>query len=319
MSASWIKAAIVNRIMTTQRVVIFDLQPADGNPLPEYEAGAHVDVLIESAGGETIIRQYSLCGPPRDRSQYRIAVLRDEHSRGGSVAMHQLEVGEYVQISAPRNHFHLIPAREHLLFAGGIGITPLLAMAQQLELSGGDYTLHFNARSASDVSFKDLLSGHPRVTMHLDDGEVEQKLNLERDLGTPRPDVAVYVCGPGPYIDFVLDGAAALGWPSSALHKERFSPTGITVEPGDGFVVRLASTGSEYQIGAGETILEVLTRNNVDAPSSCQQGICGECVVKVLRGEPDHRDDVLSDEEHEEGLFTTCCSRARSPLLEIDL
>lgn len=319
MSESWIKAAIVNRIMTTQRVVIFDLQPADGALLPEYEAGAHIDVLIETADAGSIVRQYSLCGPPGDRNQYRIAVLRDEQSRGGSIAMHQLGVGEHVQISVPRNHFHLVPARKHLLFAGGIGITPLLAMAQQLEATGGDYTLHFNARSASDVSFRDLLSGHPRVTMHLDDGDAAQKLDLVRDLGTPQADTAVYVCGPGPYIDYVLNGAAALGWPASALHKERFTPTGITAGASEGFVVRVASTGNEFQVGPDETVLDVLNRNGVEVPSSCQQGICGECVVKVLRGEADHRDEVLSDEEHEDGLFTTCCSRARSALIEIDL
>jgi vanillate O-demethylase ferredoxin subunit len=235
--------------------------------------------------------------------------------------MHELKVGDRVRISAPRNNFRLAPARCHRLFAGGIGITPLWAMAQQLDISSGDYTLHYCARSAAEAAFADQLSGHPRVTLHLDDGPDAQKLDLRRDLGPSAPDTAVYVCGPGPFIDYVLGTAGALGWPPSALHKERFvlAATAAETGPGDGFTVRLASSGAEYQVSPDDSILEVLLRNGVDAPSSCQQGICGECVVRVLAGEADHRDDVLTDDERAQGLMTICCSRALGPGIELDL
>ncbi|MFD4511751.1 PDR/VanB family oxidoreductase [Streptomyces sp. NPDC058457] len=322
MPAHWIDTVVVGRIMTTPRVVVLELQPADGTPLPEYEAGAHIDVRLEQRAPDTaLVRQYSLCGEPGNRKRYRIAVLREEHSRGGSHAVHRLAVGDHVDISAPRNNFRLSPARRHLLFAGGIGITPLAAMAQELDATGGDYTLHYCARSATDVALSEWFSDHPRIVLHLDDQPDEQKLELRRALGSPAEDTAVYVCGPGPFIDYVLDGARELGWPPSALHKERFAPTSTSDQagPGDGFTVRLSSSGAEYHVAPEESVLDVLLRNGVDAPSSCQQGICGECVVRVLAGEPDHRDDVLTDDERADGLFTTCSSRALSPSIELDL
>lgn len=313
-----LKAVIVDRLMTTDRVVVLDLEAADGSAFPTYEAGAHIDVLLDRADlDSTLVRQYSLVGTPGEPHRYRIAVLRDDNSRGGSLAVHDLQVGQIVEISSPRNNFRLAPARHHRLFAGGIGITPILSMAHELDAAGGDYTLHYSARTAADVSFAELLATNPRVVIHLDDrGNV---LDLPTDLGAPEPDTAVYVCGPGPFIDFVLDGAAALGWPDDALHKERFAASTAITEPGTGFSVKLATSNAEFQVGEDETILEVLERNGIEAPSSCQQGICGECVVKVLSGEPDHRDDILSDREHAEGLFTPCCSRANSATLELDL
>ncbi|MEU1345391.1 PDR/VanB family oxidoreductase [Streptomyces sp. NPDC005827] len=321
MPSLWIDTVVVDRIMTTPRVVVLELQPADGTPLPAYEAGAHVDVRLDRTPGTPLVRQYSLCGEHGNRKRYRIAVLREEQSRGGSEAIHRLAVGDHVDISAPRNNFRLSPVRRHLLFAGGIGITPLAAMAQQLDATGEEYTLHYCARSATDVALSEWFSGHPRLVLHLDDEPDEQKLELRRALGEPAEDTAVYVCGPGPFIDYVLDGARALGWPPSALHKERFAPTAASDQagPGDGFTVRLSSSGAEYHVPPEETVLDVLLRNGVDAPSSCQQGICGECVVRVLAGEPDHRDDVLTDDERAAGLFTTCSSRALGPSIELDL
>jgi vanillate O-demethylase ferredoxin subunit len=306
--------------MATPRVVVLDLEPADSALFPEHEAGAHIDVLLDQRGAAgALVRQYSLCGDPGDRKRYRIAVLREQQSRGGSAAVHELQAGDRVRISAPRNNFRLAPVRSHRLLAGGIGITPLLAMAQQLDIADGDYALHYCARSAAEAAFAERLSGHPRVTMHLDDGPDAQKLDLRRDLGPPAPDTAVYVCGPGPFMDYVLDAAGALGWPPGALYKERFTPPAAQPGPGAGFTVRLASSGAEYHISPDDSILDVLLRNGVDAPSSCQQGICGECVARVLAGDADHRDDVLTDDERAEGLFTICCSRALGPSIELDL
>ncbi|MFE4664668.1 PDR/VanB family oxidoreductase [Streptomyces sp. NPDC056716] len=321
MAASWVEAVVTGREMTTSRVVVLDLEPADGTLFPEHTAGAHIDVLCGPPGArDAPVRQYSLCGPPGDRARYRIAVLLDQRSRGGSLAVHGFHTGDRVRVSAPRSAFRLTEARRHVLFAGGIGITPLWAMAQHLDKTGGQYALHYCARSAADVAFADRLGAHPRVTVHLDDGPGTQRLDLRRDLGNPVVGTAVYVCGPGPFMDHVLDIAATLGWPQDTLHTERFVPAAPTgAEPGDGFTVRLATSGHTYHVAPHESILDVLLRNGVDAPHSCQLGICGECVVQVRAGDPDHRDDILTDDERARGLFTLCCSRARGPSIELAL
>lgn len=308
------------RYDATPRIAVFDLARADGSELWEYEAGAHIDVQVGTAG---LIRQYSLCGPPGIRKQYRIAVLNEAASRGGSRAMHALAEGDTLRIAAPRNRFGLTSARRHLLLAGGIGITPLMSMAQTLDATGDDYHLHYCARSRTEAAFLGELETHPRVTLHFDDQGPEQLLDLGRDLGEPGPDTAVYVCGPGGFMDYVLGRAAELGWLASALHKERFSAAPAAAQPDGGgeggFTVRLASTGAEYPVPEEQSILDVLLANGVEAPYSCGQGICGECIVRVRAGEPDHQDDVLTDEERAEGLFTPCSSRSRSPILELEL
>lgn len=318
MAVTWAEAAVVSHTTATRDIVVIDLAPAGGAAFPAYTAGAHIDVQLDSG----LVRQYSLCGP-LDSGRYRLAVLNEPASRGGSRAMHALQVGHRVRISAPRNRFALATARRHLLFAGGIGITPLLAMTRQLEAEGGDYTLHYCARSRTRAAFLPELAGNPHVTFHFDDGDPDQTLDLARDLGDPQPDTAVYVCGPGGFIDHVLSKAEALGWPPGALHKERFSNNQAVAtaprSPTGGFTVRLASTGAEYVVPDDRSVLDVLLENGVDAPYSCGQGICGECVVRLLAGDPDHLDDVLTDGERAEGLFTTCTSRALSPTLELDL
>ncbi|MGW2521609.1 PDR/VanB family oxidoreductase [Streptomyces sp. NPDC001617] len=321
MSTTWTDAVVVARYDATPRIAVFDLARADGDELWEYEPGAHIDVQVGTAG---LIRQYSLCGPPGIRKQYRLAVLDEPASRGGSRAMHALAEGDTLRIAAPRNRFGLTSARRHVLLAGGIGITPLLSMAQSLDATGGDYHLHYCARSRSEAAFLADLENHPRVTLHFDDEPPEQRLDLGSDLGDPAPGTAVYVCGPGGFMDYALGRAAELGWPASALHKERFSASPpVAAEPGGGgeggFTVRLSSTGAEYLVPEDQSVLDVLLANGVEAPNSCGQGICGECIVRVRAGEPDHRDDVLTDEERGEGLFTPCSSRSKSPILELEL
>jgi vanillate O-demethylase ferredoxin subunit len=321
MAGAWTDVVVDRRRDPIPRVAVIDLVRPDGGELPEYLPGAHVDVLVGPAPG--ITRQYSLCGPPRDRARYRIAVLAETTSRGGSRAMHALEKGDSLRVSAPRNRFGLSPeAHRHILVAGGIGVTPLLAMALELEASGGDYRMHYCARSRAEAAFAGELDGSPRVRFHFSDGVDGQRLDVARDIGRPNPGTALYVCGPGGFMDHVTASALATGWPPDAIHKERFAPAGdpapASRTPGS-FTVRLASTGAEYEVPAGESVLDVLLANGVPAPHSCQQGICGECVVRVLAGEPDHRDDVLTRAERAGGLFTTCSSRARTPILEIDL
>ncbi|MEU0071544.1 PDR/VanB family oxidoreductase [Streptomyces sp. NPDC006332] len=320
MSNEWLDTVVDARHEATSRIVVLDLVGSDAVELPEFAAGAHVDVLVDGVAG--LVRQYSLCGPPHDRTRYRLAVLAETASRGGSLGMHRLRKGDRLRISRPRNRFKLSDeARRHLLVAGGIGVTPLLAMAHALEAGGAHYELHYCARSRADSAFAEELEHNPHVRLHFDDGPDDQRFDAATDIGRPDPGTALYVCGPGGFMDFVISRAHEAGWPPEAIHKERFTPVQDTAaHAADGtFTVRLAKSGGEYEIKEGENILDVLLAGGVDAPYSCQQGICGECVVRVLAGEPDHRDDILTDRERADGLFTTCSSRAHSPVLELDL
>jgi vanillate O-demethylase ferredoxin subunit len=320
MSNEWLDTIVVARHDATARIVVLDLVSPAGADLPEFAAGAHVDVLVD--GAARLVRQYSLCGPPHDRTRYRLAVLAETASRGGSLGMHRLREGDRLRISRPRNRFGVSgEANRHLLVAGGIGVTPLLAMAHALEAGGADYELHYCARSRAESAFLDELEHNHRVRLHFDDGPDEQRFTVAGDLGPPSPDTAIYVCGPGGFMDFVISAARGAGWPAEAIHKERFAPVQHAEAhmAGGTFTVRLAKSGGEYEIKEGESVLDVLLASGVDAPYSCQQGICGECIVRVLAGEPDHRDDILTDRERADGLFTTCSSRAHSPILELDL
>jgi vanillate O-demethylase ferredoxin subunit len=320
MSNEWLDTIVVARREATARIVVLDLVGPDAVELPEFAAGAHVDVLVDSAAG--LVRQYSLCGPPHDRTRYRLAVLAETASRGGSLGMHRLREGDRLRISRPRNRFGVSDeACRHLLVAGGIGVTPLLAMAHALEARGAEYELHYCARSRADSAFLDELENNPRVRLHFDDGPDEQRFSVATDLGPADPEAAIYVCGPGGLMDFVISSARRAGWPAEVIHKERFAPVedAAAHTAGATFRVRLAKSGGEYEIKDGESVLDVLLAAGVDAPYSCQQGICGECIVRVLAGEPDHRDDILTDRERADGMFTTCSSRAHSPILELDL
>lgn len=320
MSNEWLDTIVVARRDATSRIVVLDLVRPDDGELPEFAAGAHVDVLVDGAAG--LVRQYSLCGPPQDRTRYRLAVLAEAASRGGSLGMHRLREGDRLRISRPRNRFGVSDeARRHLLVAGGIGVTPLLAMAHALEARGAEYELHYCARSRADSAFVEELENNPRVRLHFDDGPDEQRFSVAGDIGPPDPEAAIYVCGPVGFMDLVISSARGAGWPAEAIHKERFAPVEDSAAhtAGGAFTVRLAKSGDEYEIKDGESVLDVLLAAGVDAPYSCQQGICGECIVRVLAGEPDHRDDILTDRERADGLFTTCSSRAHSPILELDL
>jgi vanillate O-demethylase ferredoxin subunit len=301
-------------------IASFELARPDGSALPAFSAGSHVDVQVP--GGP--LRQYSLCNDAAEHHRYRIAVLRDAHSRGGSAGMHDaVREGDTLLISEPRNHFPLVHAQRTLLFAGGIGVTPLLAMAQRLAAIGADFTLHYSTRSAERTAFRDEIAASAyadRVRFHFDDGDAAQKLDLAAALGTPQPGTHVYVCGPTGYIDFVVKTAQGLGWPQDQVHLEYFGaqPQDTT---GDGaFQVKIASSGAVYDVPAGQTVVHALQAHGIEILTSCEQGVCGTCITRVLQGECDHRDLYFTDEERAANdQFTPCCSRAKSPLLVLDL
>lgn len=314
---------IAARVVLTPDVVALDLMLPDRRKLPPFAAGAHID--IEVADG--LVRQYSLCNSPAERHRYTIAVLREAESRGGSAAVHDfLHVGDRVQISEPRNHFPLVgTSGRSLLFAGGIGITPILSMAEHLAQVGNEFALHYCCRLPDRVAFHDRLTCAPfasRVDLHLDSGPPEQRLDMRAVLGSYGAGDQLYVCGPSGFIDHVLTSARAQGWPDSALHHEYFVPPATNVQPiaNGSFEIRLARSGMTLSIPPDRTVVDVLSEAGVEVPMSCEQGVCGTCLTAVLAGEPDHRDYFLSDEEHAANdQFTPCCSRSKSPLLVLDL
>lgn len=299
----------------------FELSPVNGETLPPFEAGAHIDVHVP--GG--LIRQYSLCNDPRERNRYLISVLKEPSSRGGSEAMHLVVVqGDKLTISAPRNLFKLDQsAARHLLFAGGIGITPILAMAYELNHQGADFELHYCFRSSERAAFVKALADTPfadRVVLHDDSGPQEQKLNAAALLDTVDEGRHLYVCGPAGFMNHVLETGAAAGWQQERMHREFFAGQTIDQDSNSSFEVVLARSGKTFEVPADRTVFEVLDEAGVEIETSCEQGVCGTCVTRVLEGIPDHRDQFMTADEHARNdCFTPCCSRAKSPRLVLDL
>ncbi|WP_321819716.1 MULTISPECIES: PDR/VanB family oxidoreductase [unclassified Burkholderia] len=307
-------------------IVGYELAPLSDDSLPDFEAGAHIDVHLP--GG--LVRQYSLVDLPDERSRYRIGVLRDPQSRGGSTCLHDdVRAGDTLSISAPRNHFalHRGPERS-LLFAGGIGITPILCMAQQLAREHRPFDLHYCGRSLSRMAFVERVQQlssaddpHARVQVHVDDGPDGQHLDAHAAIGTPSADKHLYVCGPTGFMDHVLQTARALGWDDAHLHREYFA--GPTLEPSDEdgpFEIEIHSSGEVIEVGAGQTAAHALLDAGFNLPLSCEQGVCGTCMTGVLAGEPDHRDLYLTDDEKARNdSFMPCCSRAKTARLVLDL
>jgi vanillate O-demethylase ferredoxin subunit len=315
-----IQVRVSSKRIEAEGVATFELRPLAGQ-LPPFSAGAHIDVL--TPGG--MVRQYSLCNSPTERDRYLIGVLRESASRGGSVAMHDMvSEGDLMTISEPRNHFPLVPGGKFILFAGGIGITPILSMAETLHTMGGDFEVHYCTRSADRTAFLKRIAQSPfaaRVRFYHDDDAAQARLDCGTVLANPQPGVHLYTCGPGGFIDYVCATAKALGWPQAQVHVEYFAAAAPIVQGGDAaFDVKLASSGEIVRIGAGETVVAGLARHGIAIPMSCEQGVCGTCITRVLEGTPDHRDSYFTDQERASNEeFTPCCSRAKSLLLVLDL
>jgi ferredoxin-NADP reductase len=304
-----------------QDINVYEFGSPDGTPLPSFDAGAHVDIFLANG----MIRQYSLCNDPIERNRYEVAVLRQPEGRGGSVALHDgLRCGDLARVSVPRNHFRLdLGATSHTLIAGGIGITPIMAMVYALEHIGARYTLHYCARSAERMAFRQRLehivrSG--RVHYYVDEGPQQSALDVSWLLAEQTPGEHVYCCGPQGLIDAVT--VAMNGWPAASLHVERFgAPTPSTpaqTAGNDEFLVELASTGQTILVRADISIAAALQQHGINIPTSCEQGVCGTCQVGYLDGVPDHRDLILLDDERKRYLMA-CCSRSLSKHLVLDL
>ena len=315
-----IEVVVTSRNNEALDICSYELTSAQGGALPSFSAGAHIDVHLPSG----LIRQYSLCNHPQERHRYLIGVLKDADSRGGSQSMHeQINSGDRLFISEPRNLFPLVgEARRSLLFAGGIGITPILCMAEQLAHSGDDFELHYCARSSERAAFAGRLKGasfSDRVHLHFDE-EADSRMDAAKVLAKPGPDLHLYVCGPSGFMQFVLDSAKAQGWSDGQLHREYFAAAPVDTRGDGSFQVKLGSSGQVFDIPVDKTVVQVLESHGVEIAISCEQGVCGTCLTRVLEGVPDHRDLFLTEEEQAANdQFTPCCSRAKSALLVLDL
>jgi ferredoxin-NADP reductase len=309
-------AIVESRYEAAEDVVVLTLREAGGHPLPRWDPGAHIDLLIPAADG-TGARQYSLCGDPADQHEWRVGVLREPDGRGGSAHVHDaLHPGTQVRIRGPRNHFPLLPSPRYVFIAGGIGITPILTMVAAAEAAGAEWELVYGGRRRASMAFLDELTD-ARVTIRPQDET--GLLDLDDLLGTPRADTLVYCCGPEPLLAAVEERCAS--WPAGSLRVERFAPKPVA-EPvlAGAFEVELAQSRLTLTIPPDRSILEVAEEAEVRVLSSCSEGTCGTCETAVLEGEPDHRDSVLTDEEQEANdCMMICVSRSRCPRLVLDL
>ncbi|MGY1740306.1 MULTISPECIES: PDR/VanB family oxidoreductase [unclassified Blastococcus] len=288
-----------------------------GAALPTWKPGAHLALHLPNG----LVREYSLCSDPSDSTRWTVAVLRTPDSRGGSTCVHDaLSVGAHIAVDGPRNAFHLEEAPKHFLIAGGIGITPIITMARELEARGADWAMLYTGRSRQGMAFLEAVEALPRerVHVHVDD-ENGRYPDLKAILHSQDPRTLVYCCGPTPLMDAV---AEAMEDPS-LLRLERFKAPERVVPEGEvdeAFDVVLASTGERIPVGPEISVLQALEDAGVPVDSSCTEGICGTCETKVVSGDVDHRDFLMTAEEHEAaGTMMVCVSRCRSRELVLDL
>lgn len=315
---------VAARVDDRGQIMLLDLAAADGAPLPAFEAGAHVELHVtEPSTGKALVRAYSLFGDPADRSRYRLGILKDPESRGGSKTLHKIaKVGKHFQVSLPRNLFPLdMTAGETLLIGGGIGVTPMLAMAHALHAAGKAFTLHYCTRTPDETAFAGEIAALPfadRIVFHHSRVAGSGRFDPARDLPKPAAGTHLYVCGPDVFMDAVLSGAKAIGYTEATLHKESF---GADVDTsGAAFEVEAKRSGKTVTVPEGTSIAAALIAAGIPVALSCEEGVCGTCICDVLDGEPDHRDAFLTDDEKDSGeLIALCCSRAKSKKLVLDI
>ena len=303
--------------LEAEGVVSLELQAPDRAALPAWGPGAHVDLLLPSG----TLRQYSLCGDPDDRRRLRLAVLLEPQGRGGSREVHQLRCGQRLQVRGPRNAFVLAPAPAYQFVAGGIGITPILAMARAAQRAGVPWRLVYGGRSRASMAFVDELHRLGGDAVTLVQADEQGPLDLQRLVATAAQGVPTYACGPGGLLDALGSCFAAAGL-GAQLHVERFAPP-APPRPAAGTAplqVRLARSGTVVPVLPEQSILAALRSAGHTVPSSCEQGICGQCETRVLDGVPEHHDQLLTDGERARGdVMMLCVSRACTPTLTLDL
>lgn len=314
---------VVSRLWhETPNVLGVELRAPDGAPLPAFEAGAHINLLLPNG----LARQYSLANDPNDRDRYQLGILKEPNGRGGSSWIHEnLKVDGVVDILSPQNHFPVPKGAErYLLIAGGIGITPLLAMIETFRHGNLPFRLFYCTRGPEDVAFRARLSSPEiadNVTFVHDGGDPAKGLNLKALLAEHEAGTHICCCGPAGLMSAVQ--SASSHWPSGTVHFEWFAAdqgASKRVAENKAFTVRIARTGQDIVVPADMSLLDVLSEHGFDIESVCREGVCGTCIVDVKEGEIDHRDFVLDESERAANdCMAVCCSRAKSELLLLDL
>ncbi|WP_026988715.1 PDR/VanB family oxidoreductase [Fodinicurvata fenggangensis] len=310
------RARLLNKVNLTDEIAEFRFQVLDG-PLEGLEPGAHVDIGLAPG----MVRQYSLCTWDSEGRWFNIAVKQEPDGRGGSTAMHGLAIGDEVELGGPRNHFALAETSKHItLITGGIGVTPILPMVRELQCRGADFRVFYVVRSrelaAMDSQFREMSLGDH---YHLHCSDSDGRFDIAAVIQTVPVGGDVYVCGPEPMLEEVLNAGSDLR--GGAIHFERFAAAAtFATEENDSFEIELQSSGKVLEVGPQESILDVLRAHDVPVEFGCYEGLCGSCMVDVVAGEVDHRDGVLSPAEQEANEFLcVCVSRARSRRLVLQL
>ena len=304
--------------VVAEDVVALTLEHPDGEALPAWTPGAHIDLILTPE----ITRQYSLCSSPADAHRFTVGILNAPDSRGGSRFVHeQLAQGSTVRIRGPRNHFALVGSPRYVFIAGGIGITPMLPMIEEAEAAGAEWTLLYGGRSEASMAFVDRLREYgDRVTFLPGNDVALMSAALDERIGTPQPDTLVYTCGPEGLLGAVEQRCAA--WPAGSLHLERFAAKATEGAVNVEFEVELARTGITITVPADRSIFMAAQDNGVSVLGSCHEGVCGTCETVILDvdGEVDHRDSVLNDEEKASNeTMMICVSRCTSGRVTLDL
>ncbi len=325
-SANFTVLTVLNWSIQGSNVLVAELASRDGSDLPSWEAGAHIDIKTTDRMGHEVLRQYSLCGH-HGQKNWRIAVLGERHGRGASLnLLEKIKTGQTLEVRGPRNLFGL-PSDEHplVLVAGGIGITPILAMAETLSAQKRKFRLHYHARTRESAVFAQELKSSRYAASVIFSFDDENPDGLGRIFSPTDADAWLYTCGPEGFMDAVINAAKAVGVPDSKVRKELFGAsaqavTGGAVRMDQVFTIKIQSTGAMVEVPVGQTAVQALSASGIDVLVSCEQGHCGSCLTSVLEGIPDHRDQFMLPEEHEKNdAFTPCCSRSLTPCLVLDL
>ncbi|WP_151821628.1 PDR/VanB family oxidoreductase [Acinetobacter oleivorans] len=309
---------VKNRHVEGGNIAVMEFESATSATLPKVEAGAHIDVHLPNG----MVRQYSLCQNPNDEGKFRLGILRDPESRGGSVsAFDEIKDGMQIQVSEPKNLFPLLKAKHSVLIGGGIGITPLITMAYQLASEGTSFELHYCGASPENCAFVDEIKNGELAkytTFHFKSEGASHRAFFKSAIKDIDLESHIYTCGPVGFMDWVINLATTHDFPEQQIHKEYFQIE--TDTSGDSFEVVAERSGKIIMVEAGETILQALAKEGIDIEMSCEQGVCGTCMCDVIEGEPDHRDVYFTDEEKASNeQILVCCSRSKTSRLVLDI
>jgi len=303
----------------TDDVTKYELRAVGGNDLPQWEAGAHLDIVV----APEFLRQYSMSGDPADRSVYQIGVLREDEGKGGSLLMHRIfSEGRRIFISKPINHLPLEEnAHKTLLLGGGIGITPMIAMAHRLHAIGAKFEFHYSCKNREVAGFLDDLKNVPwKANIKFHFSQEGTRLDLAKLLSNPKEGTHLYTCGPDRFMNAVLEEAEKANWPEEQVHREFFSVPEVPEYENHDFTLRLAKSEKDIHIPADQIPTDVLAQNSIHIDVKCSDGLCGVCKCRLISGEVEHRDFVLSSAQRQTSIIL-CQSRAAKPngVIEVDL